>query len=85
LLFNKIKKHIHGDAGFKAFFDYLFHKFNVQSYSELEAIVVEVSENKSFFIAVIDGLRKHRGWKAFKKRLFESRYNNYIFKFEQFV
>ena len=85
LLFNKIRKHIHSDVGFKAFFDYLFHKFNIQSYSELEAIVSEVSENKSFFISVIEGLKKHRGWKAFKKRLFESRYNNYIFKFEQFI
>lgn len=85
LLFNKIKKYIHQDSGFKSFFDYLFHKFNIRSYAELELIVPAAKENKTFFITVIDGLTMHRGWKAFKKRLFESRYNNYIFKFEQFV
>jgi glycosyltransferase involved in cell wall biosynthesis len=85
LLFNKIKKHTHNKSGFVSFFDYLFYKYNVQSYSELESIVPAANENKTFYMTVIDGLHKNRGWKSFKKRLFESRYNNYIFKFEQFV
>lgn len=85
LLFNKIKKHTHNNSGFTSFFDYLFYKYNVQSYSELESIVPSANENKIFYMTVIDGLHKNRGWKSLKKRLFESRYNNYIFKFEQFV
>lgn len=85
LLFNKIKKHTHNDSGFASFFDYLFFKHKIQSYSELENIVPDVNEYKSFFMLVIEGLSKNRGWKTFKKRLFESRYNNYIFKFEQFI
>ena len=85
LLFNKIKKHTHSKSGFASFFDYLFYKYNVQSYSELESIVPAANENKTFYMTVIDGLHKNRGWKTFKKRLFESRYNNYIFKFEQFI
>jgi len=85
LLFNKIKKHTHNKSGFASFFDYLFYKYNVQSYSELESIVPAANENKIFYMTVIDGLPKNRRWKSFKKRLFESRYNNYIFKFEQFI
>lgn len=85
LLFNKIKKHTHNYSGFASFFDYLFYKFNLQSYSELESIVPAANENKTFFMTVIDGLPKNRRWKSLKKRLFESRYNNYIFKFEQFI
>ncbi len=85
LLFNKIKKHTHNNAGFASFFDYLFYKYNIQSYSELESIVPSANENKTFFMTVIDGLPKNRRWKSLKKRLFESRYNNYIFKFEQFI
>jgi glycosyltransferase involved in cell wall biosynthesis len=85
LLYNKIKKYIHKDAGFKAFFDYLFYKYNLQSYSELESIVPTAKENETFFMTVIYGLKKNRRWKAVKKRFFESRYNNYIFKFEQFI
>lgn len=85
LLFNKIKKHTHNNSGFASFFDYLFYKFNLQSYSELESIVPAANENKTFFMTVIDGLPKNRRWKSLKKRLFESRYNNYIFKFEQFI
>ena len=85
LLFNKIKKHTPNHSGFASFFDYLFFKFSIRSYAELEAIVPDVNENKLFFMTVIDSLAQNRGWKIFKKRLFESRYNNYIFKLEQFI
>lgn len=85
LLFNKIKPHIKNDSGFESYFDYLFFKFKIQSYSELEGIEPSVNNNKPFFIKVVQGLSKYRTWKNFKKRLFESRYNNYIFKLEQFI
>lgn len=85
LLFNKIKKYTKNNSGFASFFDYLFYKYNVQSYSELESIVPAANENKIFYKTVIDGVHKNRCWKNLKKRLFESRYNNYTFKFEQFI
>ncbi len=85
LLFNKIKTHSKINSEFASFFDYLFYKYNLQTYSDLENIVSAAKENKLFFTAVINGLQKNRKWKRFKKRLYESRYNNYIFKFEQFI
>lgn len=85
LLFNKIKKHKINERGFASFFDYLFFKYDVQSYAELQRIVPEADENKQFFKKIIESVGNNRSWKWLKKRLFESRYNNYIFKFEQFI
>ena len=85
LLFNKIKKHAVTQKGFEDFFDYLFYKHQVNTYSDLISIVPEADENKHFFVGLINNLTKFRFWKCFKKRFFESRYNNYIFKFEQFI
>jgi glycosyltransferase involved in cell wall biosynthesis len=85
ILFNKIKKYTNHKPNFTSFFDYLFFKFQINSFSELEKIVPEAAEHKVFFTSVISGLSKYRLFKAFKKRFFESRYNNYIFKFEQFI
>lgn len=85
LLFNKIKNHINIRSNFVSFFDYLFFKYSIISFEELESIVPSANENKLFFNNIIIGLNKNRKWKEFKKRFFESRYNNYIFKFEQFI
>lgn len=85
LLFTKIEKYCDHNSGFASFFDYLFFKYGIQSYSELQKIVAEAEEQKAFFKNVIDNLPKYRLWKHFKKRFFESRYNNYIFKSEQFI
>ena len=85
LLFNKIKKHAVTQKGFADFFDYLFYKHQLNTYSDLITIVPEADENKQFFVDVINNLAKFRSWKWFKKRFFESRYNNYIFKLEQFI
>lgn len=85
LLFNKIKNHIHNSSNFTSFFDYLFYKYSIDTFEELESIVPSANENKLFFSTVIKELNKNRKWKNFKKRFFESRYNNYIFKFEQFI
>jgi len=81
LLFNKLKAN---RKAFADFFDYLFLQYHVSSFKELISIVPEASVNASFFEAVIKGLPLNRKWKAFKKRFFESRYNNYMFKLEQF-
>lgn len=82
LLYNKIK----GDRfAFGAFFDYLFYKYKVRSIDELVSIVPEAKENEAFFTNVIANTDRGRGFKDFKKRFYESRYNNYIFHLEQFV
>ena len=84
-LFNKIKSQISNINGFSSFFDYLFSKYEISTYAELLKITNEADENKLFFETIIINIPKNRKWKWFKKRFFESRYNNYIFKFEQFV
>lgn len=81
LLFNKLKTN---RKSFVDFFDYLFSRYHVSSFKELVSIEPEAALNKSFFENVMNGLSRHRKWKAFKKRFFESRYNNYMFKLEQF-
>ncbi|MCD6019423.1 MAG: glycosyl transferase family 2 [Bacteroidetes bacterium] len=85
LLFNKVNQHKINESGFASFFDYLFFKYDIRSYAVLEAIVPEANENKLFFKKVIGSVGLNRSWKWLKKRFFESRYNNYIFKFEQFI
>ena len=85
LLYIKIEKNIHNRNGFAAFFDYLFFKFDIKSFSELKKIVPEVQKHEGFFNSICNQLHKNRNWKWFKKRFFESRYNNYIFKLEQFI
>lgn len=85
ILFNKIKSQVFTINGFSSFFDFLFFKYKITSYSELFKISNEAAESKLFFETVIANIPKNRKWKWFKKRFFESRYNNYIFKFEQFI
>lgn len=85
MLFNKIKPKIAPNKSFSSFFDYLFFKYGVLTFNELVAIVPEAKQNKEFFMEVINHLPKDRRLKTFKKRFFESRYNNYIFKLEQFL
>jgi glycosyltransferase involved in cell wall biosynthesis len=85
LLFNKIKAKIVPSKSFLSFFDYLFFKYAVLNFEELLSIVPEAKQNKEFFMQVINHLPKDRRLKTFKKRFFESRYNNYIFKLEQFL
>jgi glycosyltransferase involved in cell wall biosynthesis len=85
LLYIKIEKNIHNRNGFAAFFDYLFFKFDIKSFSELKNIVPEVQKYEDFFNSICNSLPKNRQWKLLKQRFFESRYNNYIFKIEQFI
>lgn len=85
LLFNKISKFKINEKGFSSFFDYLFFKYDIHSYAYLQAMVPEANENRQFFKEVIESLGNNRSWKWLKKRFFESRYNNYMFKMEQFI
>jgi glycosyltransferase involved in cell wall biosynthesis len=83
LLFNIIKTQ--KPKMYFYFFDYLFHYHNISSFEELLKIVPEASINETFFKSVLTQLSKNRRFKYFKKRFYESRYNNYFFKLEQFV
>jgi glycosyltransferase involved in cell wall biosynthesis len=85
LLFVKIFPEIKKTEPFKIFFDYLFFEYKITSYQELLAIVPEASLHEVFFKQIIDGVNRHRKWKYLKKRFYESRYNNYIFKLEQYL
>jgi glycosyltransferase involved in cell wall biosynthesis len=85
LVFNKIFPNLKNLKSYKSFFDYLFYDFNVKSYNELIEIIPQASENRVFFESVINNLMKFRRLKFFKKRFYGSRYNNYIFKLEQFI
>jgi glycosyltransferase involved in cell wall biosynthesis len=85
LVFNKIFPNLKNLKSYKSFFDYLFYDFNVKSYNELIEIIPQASENRVFFESVINDLMKFRRLKFFKKRFYGSRYNNYIFKLEQFI
>ncbi len=85
LLFNKIRSKIVPGKKFNSFFDYLFFKYGILTFDELLAIVPAAKQNAEFFTQVINQLPKSRSLKTFKKRFFESRYNNYIFKLEQFL
>ena len=70
---------------YTVFFDHLFFNYKVYCYEELLKIVPEASENEKFFKNVLFQLTKNRRLKYLKKRFYESRYNNYLFKLEQFV
>lgn len=85
LLFNKLNIKVKHLKGFAEYFDYLFFQFQINSFSELINIVYEASDNKAFFEMVINNLGRNRAWKNFKKKLYGSRYNNYLFKFEQYI
>jgi glycosyltransferase involved in cell wall biosynthesis len=85
LLFAKIFPEIKNIKYFKIFFDYLFFEYKITSYQELHDIVPEASLHEAFFRQVIDHINRHRKWKYLKKRFYESRYNNYIFKLEQYL
>lgn len=85
LLFNKIRPQPQVGKNFYVFFDYLFFKYGVLTFEQLLVIAPAAQQNKEFFMAVINTLPKDRQLKTFKKRFFESRYNNYIFKLEQFL
>ncbi len=85
LLFNKLKIDERSIKAFQGFFDNLFFKFEVNDYQSLMRLAPECNSNEIFFKNIIEHLDQGRKWKYFKKRFFESRYNNYIFKFEQYI
>ncbi len=85
LLFNKIKPRIVNLKGAAQFFDILFFKYQVKNFAELYAITPEAENNHAFYEEIIAGLPKFRFLKNFRNRFFESRYNNYIFKFEPYL
>lgn len=82
-LFNKFN--IKPSSSFYSFFDYLFHKYKIESFEKLIDIEPQAILNENFYRKVIFNLNKYRTWKWLKKRMYESRYNNYIFKLEQFT
>lgn len=84
LVFNKLSTHIKNIKPYRKFFDYLFADFNVRSYKELLEIAPMAELNANFFLGVVKDLNRHRRLKSFIRRCYGSRYNNYIFKFEQF-
>lgn len=85
LLFNKIKPHIFNLKGATQFFDNLFFKYQVKSFNELYDITPHAENNRAFYEEIIAGLPNFRFFKNFRRRFFESRYNNYIFKFEPYI
>ncbi len=84
LLFNKLCAHVKNVKPYHSFFDYLFFDFKIQTLEDLLTIVPRAAENKDFFISVIHGVNKNRWLKSFLRKCYGSRYNNYIFKLEQF-
>lgn len=85
LLFNKLNTKGKNIKGFTEFFDYLFYQFKIDNMNELLNIVPEANDNKKFFLEIIENLNRNRSWKALKKKIYGSRYNNYLFKFEQYI
>jgi glycosyltransferase involved in cell wall biosynthesis len=85
LLYNKIINNTSNSHPFEKLFDHLFFKFGISSYQELIKIVPEAKENQVFFENIISGLDKNRTWKYWMKRFYESKYNNYFFKLEQYL
>jgi glycosyltransferase involved in cell wall biosynthesis len=84
LVFNKLYADIKDFKPYHQFFDYLFSDFNLQSYDELIAIATMAQENSDFFLGVVKDLNRNRKLKSFIRRCYGSRYNNYVFKLEQF-
>jgi hypothetical protein len=84
LVFNKLGDNINNSKSYEDFFDDLFYSHNITSYSNLCEIVPDANEKVDFYKKVIKNISKHRFWKKCKKKFFTSRYNNYIFKLEQF-
>lgn len=84
LVFNKLYTHIKNIKPYQQFFDYLFADFNVHSFEELIDIAPMAQDNSDFFLGVVKDLNRHRRLKSFIRRCYGSRYNNYIFKLEQF-
>lgn len=83
LLFNLINpKH---RKPFAEFFDHLFIQYTINTFEELLQIAPFAVEQEAFFRHVIEQLERNRFWKKLKKRFFESRYNNYLFKLEQYA
>lgn len=84
LVFNKLSDKINNSKSYEDFFDDLFYSHNIMSYNGLCEIVPEANEKADFYKKIIKNTTKHRFWKKLKKKFFTSRYNNYIFKLEQF-
>jgi glycosyltransferase involved in cell wall biosynthesis len=68
----------------RLFFEELFLKFHIGSYSELEKGFQIPEIIRPFLNSVFVGLPRHRFFKSIKKRLLTSRYNKLIFKIERF-
>lgn len=85
LVFNKIINQVTNLKPYTIFFDDLFYNYSIQSYEELTLIVPGAELQYDFYKNVIKNSTKKRWWKYIKKRFFGSRYNNYIFKMEQFI
>jgi len=85
LLYQKIKSQTDCKANFTSFFDRLFYQYSINTLDELFALVPEAKSDEPFFKNIISNLNSNRFFKHLKKRFFESRYNNYIFKIEEFI
>lgn len=70
---------------FAEYFDQLFMQYDIKTFEELIQLAPFAAEQETFFRHVIAGLNNNRFWKKLRKRFFESRYNNYIFKLEQYA
>jgi glycosyltransferase involved in cell wall biosynthesis len=88
LLFNKLactNKKLKFIKLYKRYFDNLFNEYQISSVSDLLAIVPEAIEQRTFYEKIILDLTKFRKLKDLRKRFYESRYNRYIFKLEQYL
>ena len=85
LLYLKLKEAGADHADFSAFFDRLFFSFKVENLKQLIMLVPEAEKESEFFSAIFKNIGKFRKLKWLKKRFYESRYNNYIFKLEEFL
>jgi glycosyltransferase involved in cell wall biosynthesis len=84
LVFNKLGNNKNNSKSYEDFFDDLFYTHSIITYSSLCEIVPEAITKADFYKKVLKNSLKNRFWKKWKKKFFTSRYNNYIFKLEQF-
>lgn len=85
LLFNTIAENKHSIKKFETFFDLLFFRFSVTELGTLEKIVPEMAAKRDFYAKVIKQLPLKRKWKNLRARFYNSYFNTYYLKLEQFA
>ena len=84
LLFSKIYNKVKSKNNYFIFFDELFLRYNIKSLKELNSIIVIPDNLNIFFENVFFNLNKNVKLKKIIYRIFNSKYNKKIFKFEKY-